>query len=259
MGLDIYLYHYDVEPSIVIENERAFEAACEKNWKKMGKYESLTQEQKDKVNAQNDLLKEKFGIDDYTDKRSHKIEQDSTKYPDHLFKIGYFRSSYNGGGFNRVVPNLGLSSLNDIFSAPDEYMFTPDWEKAKENALQTARDIREVIQKGHNLRCAFVSANIFGAPRRVEEEKAIAMVQEQLSKTHDPEWSSFSNQDGEFFLNGMTILAAIPGIGVLNQQGVNLIFRDDSLDWYAKACEIIGETCDYVLTNPGHYNLHWSG
>jgi len=57
------------------------------------------------------------------------IEINSTLYPEHLFKIGYFRSSYNSGGINRVANRYSLLDLYDIFD-PHSYTFIPDWADA---------------------------------------------------------------------------------------------------------------------------------
>jgi|TARA_B100000315_G_C14554281_1_gene577389 hypothetical protein len=42
---------------------------------------------------------------------------DSVKYPDHLFNIGYFRSSYNSTGIEGIAELYSLPSLRSIFSA----------------------------------------------------------------------------------------------------------------------------------------------
>ena len=69
-----------------------------------------------------------------------KIEQDSKKHPEHMFKIGYFRSSYNGGGINSVLDSLGFGGLYWIFDNKDQYEFAPDWEKS-------LKRVREVLDK----------------------------------------------------------------------------------------------------------------
>lgn len=61
-----------------------------------------------------------------------KIEEiwlNSTKYPSHLFKIHYFRSSYNHTGFNNVVRAATGRGLYYIFGRQDKdgYRFVPDW------------------------------------------------------------------------------------------------------------------------------------
>jgi hypothetical protein len=63
-----------------------------------------------------------------------KVEIDHPDYPDHYFKIGYFRSSYNESGINRILKNMDLPTLNEVFNISDvEYYFQPDWQKALEN------------------------------------------------------------------------------------------------------------------------------
>lgn len=55
----------------------------------------------------------------------------SAKYPNHLFKIGYFRSSANELGINNVLEERGLENLYDILNPFYEYFFQPNWEQAK--------------------------------------------------------------------------------------------------------------------------------
>ena len=71
---------------------------------------------------------------------------DSVKYPLHLFKIGYFRSSYNTNGYNSVVSDLIGKSLyetkaRDIMSTP---LVTIEADCPMKQAL-------EVLRK-HNIR-----------------------------------------------------------------------------------------------------------
>jgi len=61
-----------------------------------------------------------------------KTELDSEKYPEHMFKIGYMRSSYNSGGFNHVVEELVGHDLYWLFGVDgvDEYRVMPNWNTA---------------------------------------------------------------------------------------------------------------------------------
>ena len=59
--------------------------------------------------------------------------EDSTIDPKHLFKLGYFRSSYNERGIERVMRNINLPGLHDIFGVKgEEYNVRPDWQEALE-------------------------------------------------------------------------------------------------------------------------------
>ena len=103
-----------------------------------------------------------MGLDVYLYSRAEQ-ESDSThgdvvseKYPEHLFNRRYLRSSYNGGGYNRAVPDFladpdrpaAYGSLDWIFEPvrvePDEYetelteALIPALEQAKARAIEAA-------------------------------------------------------------------------------------------------------------------------
>lgn len=59
-----------------------------------------------------------------------------------MFKIGYFRSSYNSGGINRVLANMGLPTLDEIMGANDNYVFQPNWKKALENVESVIEQLK---------------------------------------------------------------------------------------------------------------------
>ena len=42
------------------------------------------------------------------------VSIDSTRHPEHFFKIGYWRSSYNDGGINAVLRQYGLPDLYEM-------------------------------------------------------------------------------------------------------------------------------------------------
>jgi hypothetical protein len=75
------------------------------------------------------------------------INIDSTTQPDHLFKIGYFRSSYNNAGINAYVNRLLCKpGLYHIFPEgnDDSGFFRPDWAGARARALEMAGAIEDI-------------------------------------------------------------------------------------------------------------------
>lgn len=56
----------------------------------------------------------------------------SKKYPEHLFRIGYIRSSYNEAGINHYLADRGLPTLYDIFDKDNQksYFVKVDWNAA---------------------------------------------------------------------------------------------------------------------------------
>lgn len=261
MGLDVYLYRYeDYDATIAAEQEaEAFSAAT---WAAAGEYEKLSQEQKDATRAAVRDRNAAVGLDEWGDDkaRKQKIEIDSAKYPEHYFKIGYFRSSYNAGGINSVCRDLGINDLYSVFQPGEEYQFRPDWKLARECAVEALRK----LQAAPKLRVETVS-NILATPTTTAAEAlSIAAVQmeQQKQRPRDDDFSSYSNRDGYFYLKGFTIVAAIPGMH-FNSPCTHLVYAaDDELKWYEQAFEIVIETIDYVLAQPegerSQYVLHWS-
>lgn len=80
----------------------------------------------------------------------------SERYPDHLFNRRYLRSSYNGGGFNRAVPDMvgedhGLYWIFQPVIGDDGEPYSTELtishvqllEDVKKRALQVAREIKD--------------------------------------------------------------------------------------------------------------------
>src|SRR6476619_807072 len=107
MGLDVYLYRYE-RPAEEIEAEEAeYEAESERIWTEVGgsrKYEELTEAERDEASRRTKAVAAARGLGDWGSHPARvKIEQPSAKYPDHYFKVGYFRSSYNASGIDHIL------------------------------------------------------------------------------------------------------------------------------------------------------------
>ena len=95
MGLDVYLYKYeDFEKVIFAEDE--YERLSGEAWRFGGKkYEELTDDEKDYARERDKVFMLSLGLVGYGESPlKQEVELPSSKYPDHYFKIGYFRSSY---------------------------------------------------------------------------------------------------------------------------------------------------------------------
>lgn len=267
MGLDIYLYRYDNREETE-KLETIFEEAEQKNWDKLGSYDSLTDEQKETVRTENKALAVSMGLTEGgDDPRKQKIENDHPKYKDHYFKIGYFRSSYNGGGINRIMANFGLPGLYEIFGRDrdEDYIFAPDW------ILSLARvtDAIEQLKQRGNYRCFEVDANEFSSKELPSsEEDALALAITNISKDRVMD-GGFSNIDGHFFPSGIKVFALIPGNkkslfaalhGVPGQRPTTYVISEGENEWYIQALEIVRDTIQFVLDQPDKdkYFLHWS-
>jgi len=173
VGLDVYLYYYKNYEDTTAR-ELAHDNACEALWKSLGKelfdkddfrwndYKDLPEKDKKRFDkkrrAAKKVLAKQYGMVTRTttlknhDYRSNyegspplaerrSIELPSAIYPEHMFKIGYFRSNYNSGGVNSVLRDMGIPDLYEIFpeAGLESYAFSPDWEACR-SAAEEALD-----------------------------------------------------------------------------------------------------------------------
>lgn len=255
MGLDIYLYKYENFEDTQ-KREQQYEKKSESLWTK--DYNATPESEKVEIRQKAKQLAAKLGLDeDGQDSQKTKIEFDSKTNPEHYFKIGYFRSSYNDGGMNRVLENLGIDGLYEIFEPKDRYEFQPNWAMA---LPKVSRAIRQ-LESRPNLRCFDVSENIFGTHSLPQSEKeAIDIYMEQKKRTNS--FGSYSNRDGQFFMDEpLKVFALINGeTNVLGKRKCVYVVTDGENTFYLEALKIVKETIEYVLSQPDKekYYLHWS-
>lgn len=260
MGLDIYLYRYD-NYNHTKELENKYNEFSEKLWNQAGPYESMSQEEKDVISAKCKEYSLSLGLDEWGSDKTNReqIEQDHSDYPDHYFKIGYFRSSYNSGGIEQILRNLGLPTLHDIFKNEDEeYQFQPNWEES----LSRCEEVIKMFREKGAYRVNHVSQNMFSKPNIHSEKEALDIFMSELNK-HKDEKYNYSNSNGEFnFGEPVKVLAMIPGTTRIFKEEpcVYVVTESDNI-WYIQALEIVRDTIKYVLSkeNKEQYYLHWSG
>ena len=93
-------------------------------------------------------------------------------------------------------------------------------------------------------------------------EDAIRLTLKEIEKWkdsgHKDLGGDYSNINGDFFFEeGLTIIAAIPGLDVLRIPTVHLVTRMD-LTWYKQAAEILVEFCQHGQTLADK-KVVWSG
>ena len=258
MGLDVYLRRSDDwegELTLQQDNERKREII----WDEYGPYENMTQENKDEAHkrVQEIDAEEVIHIDD--------IRQDSQLYPEHMYKVGYFRSSYNSSGVNQVMQRLGIFTLYDIFPHDEDvgYEFMPDWNFALDRVNVTIDDLKAKMQEEDVFDVMDINHNMFITESELPhtEQAAIRAFEKVRNQGHS--FEMFSTREGSFMLDGLTIFGAIPGIGTFNRPTVYLVYKKESsdLDWYLQAFEIVREAIQFVLgqDKPETYWLAWSG
>lgn len=262
MGLDIYLYRYDnFEKTRGIEDD--YNSFSEKLWNEAGEYDNLTEEQKNEISNKVQEYALSLGLDKWGSPINgmEQFEENHPDYPDHYFKIGYFRSSYNSGGIERILKNLGLPTMNDIFKHQGEdYHFQPNWGESLVRCEQVIEDFK---LKGA-YRVNHVSSNMFKQPDVHSEKEALDIFMEELSKQKpNDEGYNYSNSNGEFTIHEpQKVLAMIPGTyKIFNEQPCVYVVTESDNSWYIQALEIIRDTIKFVLSkeNKEQYYLHWSG
>jgi hypothetical protein len=204
-----------------------------------------------------------MGLDIYLYKGDKKVEeQPSAKYPEHYFKVGYFRSSYNDAGINSYARRMELPSLFDIFGyGVEEYKFKPDWNASLERAKDALVKWNDRYVK-NKFDCLTISHNMFRAPTVLDESEALKIAEKEIS-TRNTNFEDYSNGTGTFWKDGIKIFAAIPGFTTVlgKEPCVYLIYESVNLEWYVQAVEIVIETIEFVLAQPkpNDYLFHWSG
>jgi hypothetical protein len=199
-------------------------------------------------------------IDDYQmasyDADSIEIE---TEY-EHLFKIGYFRSSYNASGINRVAEDMGFPSLYEIFDHDgDKYYFRPNWEASLKRAKE-ALDIYNEIMESPKGQYTVEAFHLFSETQVKCPSQALDIFMENMSKDT---FEAFSNKDGTFFHEGIKLFGLIGGRDILGNLCMYGIIENhpDGIEFYRQALKIVIMTIEYVLEqdDPDHYFFGWSG
>lgn len=258
MGLDVFLYK-DSD----LEGTKLKIRQCEDKEEELYKkgYDSMNKEERDEAEGLYTKFALSLGLDKYGGSISDCIEIDSSLYPDHLFKIGYFRSSYNRAGLNRVMDVMGMPTLYDIFNDNNEYMFSPSWRNALIEVNKALVLLDEYEKTDANMYTpVYISDNsVFGDKVHFKEEEALDVFLEEINKDHSFN-SAYQSKNGYFDPRGVKVFGIMPGRDAFST-GVVIIIEKDDDDWYYHAYEIVKETIEYVLSkpNPEHYYLAWSG
>lgn len=200
---------------------------------------------------------------------SSRIKQDSLVHPNHLFKVGYFRSSYNGGGFDSVMGRKGLPTLDEILLAVEEHggYVRCDWVQAKQRASAALAQY-QTLQGSllGRLDVLQVSANLFDPDHGPRDEREALAVAARLLERPRRDDHGFSCKDGEVYPLGLKVLALLPGKDTTFKEPLPCTYvvyerpAQDKPDWYLQALQVVNETLDFILADPHpeHFHLVWS-
>ncbi len=179
-----------------------------------------------------------MGIEVYLLRREgedkHFIAQPSELYPKHVFQVGYWCSSYNNYGINRVLRRVLNTDLYELF-------FDKSWEEIRENASRTIELLKQ--EKYDVLEFYNPSDN---------EIQITDIIKVYKNTINDVREREFSTRTAHYF-EGLTVLAIFPG-----QDSVRVVVPSD-FEYIIQSLEIIKETADFVISRPGreNYELYW--
>lgn len=287
MGLDVYLYHklpdYDEWDAKEDKFNKASDEFYKDEYQKAGyvpnaRYEDVPKEVHDRAHQRSMELAKSLGLSEWGSvPDGHKetcIETPSKTNPKHLFKIGYFRSSYNDDGIEHVVGDLTGKDLYWIFAPGDEYHVQPDWKAALARAVEARDTLAMAIEKEpwrvlEFRNWSFKKADVHSKEDAINMYRAEKAEREENRKKYqrppsDMDNWGYSGQRGDFWPKGydVKILGVIMGDGWGASSTCYMIIEDRSgLGWYLQALDIVVETIEHVLAQPDPeaYYLHWSG
>lgn len=260
MGLDVYLKKYEnFEDTVARESE--FEEKSESFYSEVGEYKDLTKEQKDEIRKKCQELAQSLRLTEWgvDEENVSSIEKDHPEYPKHMFKIGYFRSSYNDSGIERILRNHELPTLSVIFNAKDEYKFRPDWEMC----LIRCENTIKMFEEKNPVKAIPI---YFENDSEVKSELDAVNAYSKEYKTHLGEREkmyNYQNKLGHFYFEEpLKVLGFIPGQNkyIFNERPCVFAIIDFDKEWYINALKIVRDTIKFVLEqeDKDKYYLHWS-
>lgn len=263
MGLDVYLRRVD-DYKKKQRLEKEYNDFTEKMWDDLGDWETLSETQRDEAQQKSEDFASSLGLDEYGGYPEERIELDSALHPEHMFKIGYFRSSYNSGGINHLLNQYLGSSIYDLMGAENGDDAQVDWQASKERILKAKQDLMDIMAKqgGKMYSANFERAAPYDITRGADsEEAAMKLFQEEAEKEHS--FGSFSNAYGSYFMEEPLKVSAMirsTATGIFGN-GFWIISERGDIDWYLESLDIMAETCDYVLAQPDidKYYMYFSG
>ncbi len=275
MGLDVYLSEYsDYKKAKELEagHEKESSALWEKFFPEKDDYKLAPQDKKDAYDKERAKIDRKYSFSDKLcrTKYEKEVKRNSKCHPNHMFKIGYMRSSYNDGGINslceRRLEGPLREGLDYVFNPGGDYEFQPDWEKC----LARAKELREALRSVDN------HIDVFMAPRAVREPEVrnendarelflkTRAEHEKYAAEGRASFGSFGNAAGDFFLDKPRKLRAIingKDKYRAEDSAVYMVYEsEDGLKFYIEAMDVVVEMCEWAIKykNKDKLYMRWS-
>jgi hypothetical protein len=201
------------------------------------------------------------------------IEEKSKVHPDHqLYKVGYFRSSYNEGGINHILNDrIGITLYNifDYSDKDEDYYFKPDWKSVKEKTIKAKEDLKKAYDRSGNVHIMAIQnyGERNGEELPTDSSEALAMYQTELDRfneSKDKGFEVYHNYRGlyNFSDTPYKVRALIHGKDKYGfSESTTYVIYDgyDENNFYLDALDIIVETADLALSDPDNdYFVSWS-
>lgn len=297
MGLDVYLYHCEnigahnalmqkIESEIdefYDEEDKKRPGAAWERWSKERR--AAFSKHYEDVEIRNGLVYPPGHQYYRIDPNCIKVEIDSKIDPEHYFKVGYWRSSYNEGGIDSWLMDIGLPCLSDLIEMEDvgEGYSAVNWEHALQEVDKVLKQYEEFLKTDpmrRYTRTVLYDRSLWSKRDKLprygqgrlsawnEVRESIIAREAKLSTMTDEEkakektWSWVDQTDHGYVFNEPIYVKAIIEV----DGGMMVVYeKEDALDgkedWYLTALRIMKETIEYVLSqpNPQHYYVVWSG
>lgn len=260
MGLDVYLYRITNKKDCD-KREAAYQDYSNSLWEGK-KYDTMSADEKEEIREKLRTFCSNNGLGEWGEDviNKQKIELDSDIHPDHMFKIGYMRSSYNGGGINNVLHNLGLPDLYMIFDVDLE---NPECQPDYEAALETVKEVLVELRNDDGYRVVSITPNLFSGAKITSQMEALEMVKKEIGNKNNS--ASYSNLNGEFYLDEpLKVIGLLPGIDkVLGDRPCTYVVykTENGNKYYIEALEVVQEMLEFILAHekPHEFYMYWSG
>ena len=150
MGVDVYLYRY-LNKIETTKKEEKFTEVVQKMWRDMRPFSSSTISE-DIMGKCREVALE-MGLDEHGEdiNNKYRIYLDSKKYPNHQFKIGYFKGIFSDLTFNSILDEMDVPDLYDIFDKREDDLYLPDWNKCLERIQKSLDEFNSCIDEDWKL------------------------------------------------------------------------------------------------------------
>lgn len=199
------------------------------------------------------------------------IEEPSSKYPKHMFRLGYFRSSYNDTGLNNVsFLRYNKEGLYYIFGLNNldikDYYINVDWRKSRRRAIVLLNKFKKDPLKMFN-----ISFETVWPPQAKSVKDTLDYFCERYAEVLkaglgvEEAHGEFTCGFGHFYVGSPVELYAVCPVAHSNRQGLLVITKSKQnekleFEWYIQALEIVIETINFVINSgeENKYVLGWS-